>query len=156
MKNALLALLVPLFFLASPLRAASIDHASQVVLMVYDIGLYTQELDRIMAQADSRGIFTSPNRAREHASVRTAMIAQREAVLRLAAANVAAHATDPQLDALLAMAASPSASVDQTQLNGAVAAVKAGFEQAVWDQLSRSARGNREFPCTKEQRFRCS
>ena len=86
---------------------------------------------------------------------RASMMAQRDAVLRLATQNVAARATDPQLSELQRMAASPSANLDQHLVDGAVTAVKAGFEAAMWDQMARTARGNAEFPCTKEQRSRC-
>jgi hypothetical protein len=147
----LLALLI-----AGPVHAATLERAHQVVLMVYDIGLYTSELDRIMAEADTRGMFSSANRAREHAAARSSMLAQRQAVLSVATANVAARATDPQLDALLAMATSSGAPANQALVDSAVTIVKAGFEQAVWDQLASTARGAREFPCTKDQRSHCS
>jgi hypothetical protein len=142
--------------LASPVYAATLERARQVVLMVYDIGLYTSELDRIMAEADTRGMFSSANRARDHAVARSSMLAQRQAVLGVATANVAARATDPQLDALLAMAGSSGPPANQALVDSAVAVVKVGFEQAVWDQLARTTRGGREFPCTKDQRSHCS
>ncbi len=129
--------------------------------MVYDIGLYQSEVDRIMQQADGRGVFggrgsTPLSRARDRAMTRASMMAQRDAVLRVAADNVAARATDPQLQELLRLSATPDANVDKGLIDGAVTAVKAGFEAAVWDQMARTARGNAEFPCTKEQRSRCS
>ena len=128
--------------------------------MVYDIGLYTAELDRVMELAESRGVYggagsSQAGRARDRAMTRVTMLSQREAVLNSATPRVAARATAPQLDSLLQLAASPEAKIDQALLDSAVLAVKAGFEEALWEHLSRTARGNAEFPCTKNQRNRC-
>ena len=150
---ALMALLPAL-----PVHAADVDKSRQVVLMVYDIGLYSAELDRVMAQADDRRIYagsTPAARARNRVATRAAMLGQREAVLRATTIKVAARATDPELDALLRMAA-PDATPDTRLVNEAVTVVKSSFEEALWDRLARTARGAAEFPCTRDQRSRCS
>ena len=153
---ALLALL-----LALPAHAADLARSRQVVLMVYDIGLYTSELDRIMAQAATRGVYgglgsTSTGRAKDRTLTRATMLAQRDAVLNAAIARVAARATDPQLDELLRMAQSPDAAVDSNVISATVTIVKSSFEDSLWEQLARTARGNTEFPCTKQQPTHCS
>ncbi len=156
----LLIVIAVLLAAASPGRAAQPDKAHRVLAMIYDIGLYQTELDRIMAEADSRGVYggagsTPASRMRDRSATRVSMLAQREAVLNAATQLVAARTSDAQLAALLTMASSPDAAVDRPLVEGAVSAVKAGFEQAVWDQLSRTARGNAEFPCTNNARNRC-
>ena len=152
------ALLLAAF--ALPARAADIGRARQVVSMVYDIGLYGSELDRIMDEADSRGIYGGPgstptSRARDKSLTRATMLAQREAVLNLTTAKLASRATDAQLDTVLHLAASGAEPADRSQLDGAVTAVKASFAEAMWDQLARTARGNSMFPCTNNARNRC-
>lgn len=150
-----LALLLP----GLPVGAADLERSHRVVTMVYDIGLYTAELDRVMAQAEGRGLYagsTAAARARNRAAARILMLGQREAVLNAATEKVAARATDPQLDELLRMARSADAAPDIRLVDAAVAAVKSSVEDALWDQLSRTARGAAEFPCTREQRSRCS
>ncbi len=151
---ALMALLPAL-----PVHAADVDKSRQVVLMVYDIGLYSAELDRVMAQAGDKRIYagsTPAARARNRVATRAAMLGQREAVLSATTIKVAARATDPELDALLRMAGAPDATPDTRLVNEAVTVVKSSFEEALWDQLARTARGAAEFPCTRDQRSRCS
>ena len=128
--------------------------------MVYDISLYGSELDRIMDEADSRGIYGGPgstptSRARDKSLTRATMLAQREAVLSVATSKLAARATDAQLDAVLHLAATGAEPADHSQLDSAVGAVKASFAEAMWDQLARTARGNSMFPCTNNARNRC-
>ena len=149
---ALLCLAAALF--TAPLRAADLDRARSVVLMVYDIGLYNAELDRAMGGVNAGS--TSAARTRQHAAIHTLMLGQRDAVLRAATALVAARATDPALNELLRMAADPDASTDPKLVNEAVAAVKSSFQDALGDALARVSRGAAEFPCTREQRSRCS
>ncbi len=113
-----------------------------------------------MAEAVTKGVYggtgsTAASRARDRSMTRTTMLAQREAVLNAATIRVAAKASDPQLDALLRMAASGGNPADRPLVDSAVTLVKAGFEEALWDQLARTARGNAEFPCTNNQRNRC-
>ena len=151
----LLALLAAL-----PAHAADLNRAHQVVAMIYDFSLYDSELDRIMNQADSHGVYggagsTPFSRARDKSLTHATMLAQREAVLSLTTQKLAARATDEQLAALLGMAAGNAAPADHGQLDAAVSNVKASFEEAMWDQLARTARGNTMFPCTKDQRSRC-
>ncbi len=153
------AALLVLLLAALPARAADVERARQVVSMVYDIGLYNSELDRIMDQADSRGVYggagsTPFSRARDKSLTHATMLSQREAVLSLATQKLAARATDQQLGALISLAGGVQPS-DQGQLDAAVSNVKASFEEAMWDQLARTARGNTMFPCTKDQRSRC-
>lgn len=153
---SLAALLLPAF----SARAADIDRARQVVAMVYDIGLYNAELDRIMNEADTRGIYGGPgstqtSRTRDKSLTHATMLAQREAVLSVTTTKLASRATDPQLDSLLTLARSGTEPRDRSLIDGAVTSVKASFEEAMWDQLARTARGNSMFPCSKEQRSRC-
>ena len=84
------------------------------------------------------------------------MLAQRDAVLSAATTRVAARATDPQLNELLRMAGSPDAPVDSSLISATVTIVKSSFEDSLWEQLARTARGNAEFPCTKQQPTHCS
>ncbi|WP_158745897.1 hypothetical protein [Acidisphaera sp. L21] len=152
-----LALLVVL--IAGPLHAANVDRSRQVVTMVYDLGLYGTELDRIMALADSRGLYaggTPAARAHNRMMTRDLMLKQRDAVLNETIGKVAARATDPQLNEILRMAATPDASIDHALIDQAVTAVKSSFEESMWDQLARTARGLSEFPCTKDQPSRCT
>ena len=147
--------------LTAPVHAADVARARQVVLMVYDVGLYTAELDRIMEQAASRGVYggagsTAAGRARDRTLTRGTMLAQRDAVLNATISKVAARATNEQLNQLLRMAASDTAQVDRGIIDSTVGIVKGSFEEAAWDQLSRTARGNAEFPCTKDQQSRCN
>lgn len=137
------------------LRAADLERSRAVVLMVYEIGLYTAELDRIMGQGDlgrrpASGMLASRSR------VHTIMLGQRDAVLSATAATVAARATDAALSELLRMAGSPDAATDHRLIDQAVTVVKSSFEQALRDTLARVTRGAAEFPCTREQRSRCS
>jgi hypothetical protein len=146
------AALLVLLLASLPARAADVGRAHQVVTMIYDISLYDSELDRIMDQADSRGVYggagsTPFSRARDKSLTHVTMLSQREAVLSLATQKLAARATDQQLGAIKPL--------DQSQLDAAVTNVKASFEEAMWDQLARTARGNTMFPCTKDQRSRC-
>ncbi len=155
LRAALLAAVVAL-----PAHAADPDRAHQVVVMVYDIGLYETELARIMDQADTKGIYGGPGstpilRARDKSLTRTTMLAQRQAVLNNATLRLAARATDAQLVALLQMAASNTTPADHTQIDAAVTNTKASFEEAMWDQLARTARGNSMFLCTKDAKNRC-
>lgn len=141
-------------------RAATIERAHQVVAMVYDISLYDSELDRIMTEADTKGIYGGPgstatSRSRDKALTHATMLAQREAVLSVATTKLAARASDAQLNTLLQMAQTGAEPSDKGQLDTAVSSVKASFEEAMWDQLARTARGNSMFPCSKEQRSRC-
>ena len=78
-----------LLFAALPAHAADPGRAHQVVVMIYDIGLYNAELDRVMDEADSRGVYggkgsTPTSRARDKAMTHATMLAQREAVLNAA------------------------------------------------------------------------
>ena len=155
-KAALLLVLLA----ALPARASDVNSAHRVLTMIYDISLYDSELDRIMDQADSRGVYGGAgsslfSRARDKSLTHATMLAQREAVLSLATQKLAARATDEQLAALLSMAAGGAPPADHSQLDAAVSNVKASFEDAMWDQLARTARGNTMFPCTKDQRSRC-
>ena len=156
----MIGLLVTAVSFANPgSYAADLDRSREVVRMVYDIGLYTTELDRIMTQADSRGVYagsTPAARARNRMTARTLMLGQREAVLRAATEKVAARATDPELNELLHMAAASAPSTNPQLVDEAVRVVKSSFEDALWDHLARTARGAAEFPCTKEQRSGCS
>ena len=152
--------MLALLALTPAARAATPERAHRVLAMVYDIGLYQTELDRIMDQAASRGIYggagSSPaSRARDRTMTRSTMIGQREAVLNAATIRVAAKASDPQLDVLLSMSNGGTGAANPALVDSAVAVVKAGFEDALWDQLARTARGNAEFPCTKDARNRC-
>ena len=154
-----MALLLLVLLAALPARAADVNSAHRVVSMIYDISLYDSELDRIMDQADSRGVYggagsTPFTRSRDKSLTHATMLAQRDAVLSLATQKLAARATDGQLAALLGMAAG-GGPVDHAQVDVAVSNVKASFEEAMWDQLARTARGNTMFPCTKDQRSRC-
>ena len=159
--RAILGAVALLAFLTTlPAQAADLGRAHQVVVMIYDIGLYNTELDRIMTEADSKGIYggagsTPTTRARDKSMTHATMLAQREAVLSVATTKLAARATDDQLNTLLQMAASGTEPADRGQLNAAVGNVKASFEEAMWDQLARTARGNSMFPCTKDARNRC-
>ncbi len=140
-------------------RAAGLDLSHRVVVMVYDIGLYQSALDSALAQADARGVYAGANaasRARNRAATRALMLGEREAVLSAASINVAARATDPELNELLRAAGSRDAVAATPLLDEAVAVVKSSFEAALWDHLARTARGAAEFPCTREQRSRCS
>ena len=153
-----LALLAGL--IALPAHAADPDQAHRVIVMVYDIGLYETELNRIMDEADTRGIYGGPGstaaaRARDKAATRTTMLAQRNAVLSNATLRLAARATDEQLRAILQMAATNTTPTDHSQLDAAVVGTKASFEAAMWDQLARTARGNATALCTKTSRDRC-
>jgi hypothetical protein len=153
------AALLALLLASLPARAADVGRAHQVVTMIYDISLYDSELDRIMDQADSRGVYggagsTPFSRARDKSLTHVTMLSQREAVLSLATQKLAARATDQQLGALIDLAGGIKP-LDQSQLDAAVTNVKASFEEAMWDQLARTARGNTMFPCTKDQRSRC-
>lgn len=148
-----------LLLAALPAHAADAGRARQIVLMVYDVSLYTSELDRVMDQAASRGVYggagsTAAGRARDRTMTRQTMLAQRDAVLAATTARVAARATDPQIDSLLHMAAGQDA--DPALVQPTVTIVKSSFEESLWDQLARTARGNSEFPCTKEQKSRCN
>ncbi len=141
-------------------QAAGLDRAHRVIVMVYDIGLYNSELDRIMAQGDTRGIYggagsSATSRARDKSLTRATMLAQREAVLSAATTRLAARANDDQLNGLLTMAATGAEPADHAQIDAAVTAVKASFEEAMWDQLARTARGNSMFPCTNNEKNRC-
>ena len=153
-----LALLLVAF--AWPVHAASIDRARQVITMVYDFSLYDSELDRIMDEADTRGVYggagsTQAGRARDKSLTHATMLAQRAAVLDLATAKLAASASDEQLGELQHLAATGVEPSDRTQLDAAVGKVKASFVEAMWDQLARIARGNSMFPCTKDARRNC-
>ncbi len=157
MRRAALALAL---FAAVPAWAADADRAHRVLVMVYDIGLYNSELDRVMNEADSKGVYggagsTASTRMRDKSMTRATMVAQREAVLSAATTRLAARATDAQLNALLQMAANGADPADHGQLDAAVGNVKASFEEALWDQVARTARGNTMFPCTKDARNRC-
>ena len=144
---------------AWPAWAADPGRAHQVIVMVYDIGLYTSELDRVMNEADSKGVYggagsTAAARMRDKSMTHATMVAQRDAVLSAATIRLAARATDAQLDALVQMAAG-AGPVDRSQVDAAVGNVKASFAEALWDQVARTARGNSMFPCTKDARNRC-
>ena len=156
MRSALALML----FAAAPAWAADVGRAHQVIVMVYDIGLYNSELDRIMNEADSKGIYggagsTATTRARDKTMTHATMLAQRDAVLSAATTRLAARATDEQLNSLLDLAATGAEPADRTQLDAAVGNVKASFAESMWDQLARTARGNSMFPCTKDARNRC-
>ena len=155
----LLSVLLLVAAVTTRIHAADLDRSRQVVLMVYDIGLYGSELDRVMAQADGRGVYagsTPAARARNRNTTRALMLGQRDAVLNETIGKVAARATDPQLNELLRMAASAGAATNPQLLDAAVAVVKSSFEESLWDRLARTARGAAEFPCTREQRSRCN
>jgi hypothetical protein len=144
---------------ALPARAADVGRAHQVISMIYDISLYNSELDRIMDQADTRGVYggagsTAFSRAHDKSLTHATMMSQRDAVLSLATQKLAGRATDQQLSALIDLAGGTQPA-NQSQIDAAVSNVKASFEEALWDQLARSARGNTMFPCTKDQRSRC-
>jgi hypothetical protein len=141
------------------LHAASLDRSRQVVTMVYDLGLYGTELDRIMAQADSRGVYagaTPAARMRNRALTHDLMLRQRDAVLNATVIKVAARADDTALNEILRMASTPSATINRDLVNEGVTAVKSSFEESMWDQLARTARGVSEFPCTKDQPSHCT
>ncbi len=143
----------------APGHAASLDLARRVVFTIYDVGLFEAGLDRVMAQAEGRGIYPGSNtaaRGRNRTVTRALMLGQRDAVLGAASINVAARASDAELNALLSAAAAPGAVPETPLMSEAVAVVKPSFEAALWDQLARTARGAAEFPCTREQRTRCS
>ena len=155
-----LAALLLLLFAAIPAHAADANRAHQVVVMIYDIGLYNSELDRVMDEADSRGVYggkssTPLTRARDKSMTRETMLAQREAVLNAATQRLASRASDQQLGVLLQMAATGATPSNHADLDAAVVAVKASFEEALWDQLARTARGNTMFPCTNNEKNRC-
>ncbi len=151
-------LLIAVLVFGLPAHAADFDRSRQVVLMIYDVGLYGTELDRVMRLADTKGVYTGPTpavRARNRAATATLMLRQRDAVLNEAIDNVTARATDPQLNELLRMASSGTPSTNPHLLDEAVRVVKSSFEDALWDQLTRTARGTGEFPCTQQQRSHC-
>ncbi len=145
-------LLIAVLVAGGPAIAADFGRSRQVVLMIYDIGLYDTELDRIMRLADSRGVYTSP---RNRAATATLMRRQRDAVLNEAIDKVTARATDAELNELLRMASAGTPSGNPQLLDEAVGVVKSSFEDALWDQLTRTARGTGEFPCTQQQRSHC-
>ena len=67
-------------------QAATPERAHRVLAMVYDIGLYQAELDRVMDEAASKGVYggvgsTVASRARDRSRTRVTMVADREAVL---------------------------------------------------------------------------
>ncbi len=143
---------------ATPVHAADFDQSRQVVLMIYDVGLYDSELDRVMHEADTKGIYaggTPAARARNRAATAALMLHQRDAVLNEAIGKVADRATDPELNELLRMASTGIPTANPKLLDAAVAVVKSSFEDALWDQLARTARGAGEFPCTQQQRSHC-
>ena len=157
---ALLVMIAAVLLGAVPARAADLDRAHQVVVMVYDIGLYNSELDRVMNEADSKGVYggrgsTPTTRARDKSLTRATMLSQRDAVLSATTTRLAARATDAQLNDLLQMAATGSEPANHAELDAAVGAVKASFSEALWDQLARTARGNTMFPCTNNEKNRC-
>ena len=159
MRN-MAAILLMLFAASLPARAADASHAHQVVVMIYDVGLYNSELDRVMNEADSRGIYgasssTPTSRARDKSMTHATMLAQREAVLNAATIRLAARASDQQLALLQQMAATGAEPANHADLDAAVSVVKASFSEALWDQLSRTARGNTMFPCTNNEKNRC-
>ena len=84
------------------------------------------------------------------------MLGQRDAVLRAAVATVAMRATDPELKELLHATTSREAVPETPLMEEAVNVVRSSVEDALWDQLARTARGAAEFACTREQRSRCS
>ena len=140
-------------------HAADLGLSRRVVLLIYDVGLYEGALDRAMAQADRGGVYageSSAARARNRVATRKAMLGQRDAVLNAAAAAVAARATDPELNELLRAATARDAVAETPLMDEAVAVVKSSVAAALWDQLGRTARGTAEFPCTRDQRSRCS
>ena len=138
--------------IATPACAADLGHARRLVTMVYDVGQYSAELDRLMARPSGAG---ATGRPRDRSLIHTLMLQQREAVLRAATEKVAARASDAQVDGLLNMAAEAEPPPDPATVAGAVAVVKSSFDEALGDQLARTSRGAAEFPCTKEQRSRC-
>lgn len=143
-----------------PANAASLDHARQVITMVYDIGLYQSELDRIMDEADSRGVYggqgsTATSRLRDKNLTHATMLAQREAVLSVATSKLAGRASDEQLTVLLRMAATGTEPADPRELEATVGAVKSSFSDAFWERLASAARGNSMFPCSRDARSRC-
>ena len=160
-RAALLPALFGVFGLfGRPAVAADADRAHRVLVMVYDIGMYTAELDRVMNEADGKGVYggagsTVAARMRDKSLTHARMAAQRDAVLNAATSRLAARATDAQLDTLLQMAATGADPADHRQLDAAVGNVKASFEEALWDQVARTARGSSMFPCTKDARNRC-
>lgn len=140
-------------------RAASVADARQVVMIVYDVGQYTADLDRALHDADGRGVFggrgsTTAGRAKDRDMTRASMLAQREAVLRATVDELATKASDIQLRELLRVAAG-AAVTDRGLVDSAVAATKASFNDALWAQMTRVARGNAEFPCLRGNRSHC-
>ncbi len=148
-----------LALLPATVRAANVADARQVVTIVYDMGQYTAELDRALHEADTRGVFggrgsTAAGRSKDRDLTRASMLAQRESVLRATVDALAAKASDQQLRELLRVAGG-GAVTDKGLVDSAVAATKASFNDALWAQMTRVARGNAEFPCQRGDRSHC-
>ncbi len=101
---------------------------------------------------------TAAARARNRAAARASMLGQREAVLS-AATDEGGGARDRSATATSCCEwpARRTRRPDIRLVDAAVAAVKASVEDALWDQIVPHRPGcNAEFPCTREQRSRCS
>ena len=159
MPRTPLRLLLAGALLATPAAAADVAQSRQVVDLVYDVGLYNSEVDRVMKEAEGRGVFggrgsTPATRAKDRELTRASMLGQREAVLRATIDAVAARASDLELRELMRVAEGGTP-VNQPMVDSAVATVKSSFNDALWQQLSQVARGNAEFPCLKGNRSAC-
>lgn len=144
----------------APTRAADYNRTYQLVSIAYDVGAYTAEVDRLIHEAESRGVFggrgsTAARRAQDRDLTRQTLLGQRDVVLRETSDKVAAGATDAQIDEVLSMAGPGAASVDQARVMATVAMIKARFNDAAWFQMTRTARGNAEFLCLKGDKTFC-
>ncbi len=142
-----------------PARAADYGRTYQLVSIAYDMGAYTAEVDRLIHEAESRGVFggagsTAARRAQDRDLTRRTMLSERDVVLRQTSTTVAATATDEQIEAVLSMAGPGAGSADQTVM-ATVALIKARFNDAAWFQMARTARGNAEFLCLKGDKTFC-
>jgi hypothetical protein len=154
---AILALLLT----RSPAAHAS-DRATaeRVLHMIYNNALYESEVDRLMREADHTPVFGGAGspasaRAKDRALTRDAMLLQRGAVLRDASERVAALATDAQLALLVQAAQQPDGPLNPVALDPAVAAVKRGFVEAIWNHIARYALSNANLLCRQGERSFC-
>ncbi len=141
-------------------RAADYNRTYELVSIAYDIGAYTAEVDRLIHEAEGKGVFggrgsTAANRAQDRDLTRRTLLSQRDVVLRQTCDKVASDATDEQIDEVISMAGPAAASVNQARVLATVAMIKARFNDAAWFQMTRTARGNAEFLCLKGDKTFC-
>ncbi|MEJ1977859.1 MAG: hypothetical protein WDN49_18875 [Acetobacteraceae bacterium] len=145
---------------AVPAHASDYNRTYQVVSTAYDVGAYEGEVDRMLQEADGKGVFggagsTPAGRAQDKVLTRASMLRERDVVLRATTTKVANSLTDAQIDEVIATAGPSGGTVNQAHVRQTVAAIKASFNEAAWSQLTRVARGNSEFLCSKGDRTFC-